>query len=127
MIRFATNEMKDSEFNGNQLQSLLFLQDILKEKIQILEVDVEEKNKSIKLTHNEFMLATERFEKIGGHYYEKNKEMEKNESEMISKIAVTEKEIIDLCGGELPFCLIPDQLDEIKKQIHSDQKSILLN
>lgn len=127
MIILATNEMKDSEFNGNELQSLLFLQDILKEKIQILEVDVEEKNKYIKSTHNEFMLATERFEKIGGHYYEKNKEMEKNESEMISKIAVTEKEIIDLCGGELPFCLIPDQLDEIKKQIHSDQKLIRLN
>ena len=127
MIRFATNEMRDREFNGSELQSLLFLQDILKEKLKTLELNIAEKNNSIKSTHDEFLLATERFEKIGGNYYEKNKEMEKNESEMTSKIAVTEKQISDLCAGELPFCLVPEQLDEVKKQIQSDQKLILLN
>ncbi|MBC8501893.1 MAG: DNA sulfur modification protein DndD [Nitrosopumilus sp.] len=127
MIRFATNEMRDREFNGSELQSLLFLQDILKEKLKTLELNIAEKNNSIKSTHDEFLLATERFEKIGGNYYEKNKEMEKNESEMTSKIAVTEKQISDLCAGELPFCLVPEQLDEVKKQIQSDQKVILLN
>ena len=29
MIRFATNEMRERDFNGNELQSLLFLQEIL--------------------------------------------------------------------------------------------------
>lgn len=127
MIRFATNGMRDMEFNGSEMQSLLFLQEILKEKLDILQLNITEKNNSIKLTHDEFLLATERFEKIGGNYYEKNKEIEKNESEMTSKIAVTEKQISDLCAGELPFCLIPEQLDEIKKKIQSDQKLILLN
>jgi len=127
MIRFATNEMRERDFDGNELQSLLFLQDILDEKNQILESNIQEEKNSIKLVHDEFMLATERFEKIGGNYYEKNKEMEKNESDMISKIAITEKDIIDLCSSELPFCLIPEQLAEIKSQIEDDQKLILLN
>ena len=127
MIRFATNGMREREFNGSELQSLLFLQDILKDKQNTLQLNITEKNNSIKSAHDEFLLATERFEKIGGNYYEKNKEMEKNESEMTSKIAVTEKQISDLCASELPFCLIPEQLDEIKKQIQSDQKLILSN
>ena len=127
MIRFATNEMRDRDFDGSELQSLLFLQEILKEKLKTWELDIEAKNNAIKSAHDEFLLATERFEKIGGHYYEKNKEMEKNESEMTSKIAVTEKQITDICASELPFCLIPEELDEIKKQIYSDQKLILSN
>ena len=127
IIRFATNEMRDRDFNGNELQSLLFLQEILEEKIQILEGDIKNKNESIKITHSEFLLSTERFEKIGGNYYEKNKETEKNEIEMTSKIAVSEKEIQDMCSSTLPFCLIPEQLDEIKKQMESDQKIILQN
>ena len=127
MIRFATNEMRDRDFDGSELQSLLFLQEILKEKLKTWELDIEAKNNAIKSAHDEFLLATERFEKIGGHYYEKNKEMEKNESEMTSKIAVTEKQITDICASELPFCLIPEQLDEIKNQIHADQKLILSN
>ena len=127
MIRFASNEMRERDFDGNELQSLLFLQEILEEKNQILEANITEGSESIKLIHNEFMLATERFEKIGGNYYEKNKEMEKNESEMASKITISEKELSDLCSGELPFCLIPEQLAEIKSQIESDQKLILLN
>jgi len=127
MIRFATNEMRDRDFNGNELQSLLFLQEILEEKIQILEVDIKDKSESIKSIHNEFLLSTEKFEKIGGNYYEKNKQTEKNESEMISKIAISEREILDLCSTTLPFCLIPEQLDEVKKQMESDQKVTLLN
>jgi len=124
MIRFATNEMRERDFNGNELQSLLFLQEILEEKNQILETNIKEENESIKSIHNEFMLATEKFEKIGGNYYEKNKEMEKNESEMTSKIAISEKEISDLCSTVLPFSLIPEQMAEIKSQIESDQRLI---
>ncbi len=127
MIRFASHEMRERDFNGNELQSLLFLQEILEEKNQILENTIKEENETIKLVHTEFMLATERFEKIGGNYYEKNKEMEKNELDMTSKIVISEKEISDLCSTELPFCLIPEQMAEIKSQIESDQKLILLN
>ena len=127
LLMFATNTMRDNEFTGNELQSLLFLQEILNEKIQKLEMDLEEKNESIKSAHNEFLLATERFQKIGGNYYEKNKEMEKNEETMTSKIAITEKEIRDLCSAELPFSLIPNHLDEIKNQIESDKNIIRAN
>ena len=125
MIRFATNEMLEREFTGDELQSLVFLQEILQEKIQVTEDNIKEQNDSIKSVHNEFLLVTERFEKIGGNYYEKNKEMEKNEANITLKIAVTEKEILDLCSNELPFSLIPEQLSEVKEQIESDQKTIL--
>ena len=125
MIRFATNEMLEREFTGDELQSLVFLQEILQEKIQVTEDNIKEQNDSIKSVHNEFLLVTDRFEKIGGNYYEKNKEMEKNEANITLKIAVTEKEILDLCSNELPFSLIPEQLSEVKEQIESDQKTIL--
>jgi len=127
MIMFASYGMRDRDFNGNELQSLLFLQEILEEKNQILDVSIKEEKESIKLIHDKFMLATERFEKIGGNYYEKNKAMEKNENGMKLKIAISKKELSDLCSGELPFSLIPEQLGEIKSQIESDQKLILLN
>jgi DNA sulfur modification protein DndD len=127
LLRFSTSDMRDKEFTGHELQSLLFLQEILQNKIITLESDHKEKTESIKSIHNEFLSATERFQKIGGNYYEKNKEMEKNEESMTSKIAVSEKEIRDLCSMELPFSLIPEQLAEIKNQIESDQKIILLN
>jgi DNA sulfur modification protein DndD len=125
MIRFAANEMLEREFTGDELQSLVFLQEILQEKIQLTEDKIKEQNESIKSVHNEFLLVTEKFEKIGGSYYEKNKEMEKNEANITSKIAVTEKEILDLCSSELPFSLIPEQLSEVKEQIESDQKTML--
>ena len=127
MIRFATHEMRERDFDGSELQSLLFLQEILEEKIHILDVNIKEQSESIKLINNDFLLHTEKFEKVGGNYYEKNKEIGKKESEMISKISVSEKEILDLCSTTLPFSLIPKQLDEIKKQMESDQKLTLLN
>jgi DNA sulfur modification protein DndD len=127
LLRFATNEIREKEFTGDELQSLLFVQEILEDKNQTLESEHKEKNESITSTHNDFLLATERFEKIGGNYYEKNKEMEKNEESMTGKISTTEREIQNLCSTELPFCLIPEQLSEIKEQIESDKKTISLN
>jgi DNA sulfur modification protein DndD len=127
MLRFSTVELRDKEFTGNELQSLLFIQEILKDKIKELEKDEKETEKLIKSKHEEFLLATEKFQKIGGKYYEKNKEMEQNELDMTSKIAVTEKEIRDLCSAELPFSLISDQLNIIKEQILFDQKIIRSN
>ena len=127
LLRFVTNNILEKEFTGAELQSLLFMQEVLEEKILNLGIDVEEKSMAIKSAHNEFLLVTERFQKIGGNYYEKNKEMEKNEEQLTSKIAITEKEIRDLCSTELPFSLIPEQLDEIKNQIESDKNTIQLN
>ncbi len=127
LLRFVTNSMLEREFTGDELQSLLFMQEVLEEQILNFGRDIEEKNSEIKSAHNEFLLATERFQKIGGHYYEKNAEMEKNEKNMASKIAVTEKEIRDMCSAELPFSLIPEQLDEIKIQIESDKNTIRLD
>ena len=126
LLRFVTRNMLEREFTGSELQSLLFLQEVLEENILNLGIDIDEKNREVKSTHNEFLLVTERFHKIGGQYYEKNMEMEKNEKNMTSKIAVTEKEIRDICSVELPFSLIPEQLNQIKNQIESDKDIIRL-
>ncbi len=127
MLRFVTSDMREKEFTGNELQSLLFIQEILEEKIQGMGIELQECNELIESSHKEFLLATERFQKIGGSYYEKDKELGKNQEETTSKIAVTEKEIRDLCSAELPFSLIPEQLKEIKEQIESDKDVIRLN
>ncbi len=127
LLRFVTSDMLDREFTGDELQSLLFIQEVLEEQISKISMDIDEKNKDVKSTHNEFLLATERFQKIGGNYYEKNMEMEKNEKNMTSKIAVTEKEIRDLCSAQLPFSLIPEQLTKVKSQIEADKDTIRLN
>ena len=74
LLMFVTHNMLEKEFTGAELQSLLFIQEVLEEKILNIGIDVEEKNMAIKLAHSEFLLATERFQKIGGNYYEKNKE-----------------------------------------------------
>ena len=127
LLRFVTNDMREKEFAGDQLQSLLFIQEILEEKIQRMDIELQEISEQAKSSHKEFLLATERFQKIGGDYYEKDKNLEESQEDITSKIAVTEKEIRDLCSAELPFSLIPEQLREIKEQIESDKDTIRLN
>lgn len=125
LLRFCVNTMSEKEFTGVELESLRFLEEILDDKMQKLEEEIREKNESITPVHNDFLLVTEEFQKIGGKYYDKNKKMEDDEKIITSKLIITEKEIRDVCSTELPFSLIPKQLGEIKNQIKSDQKVTL--
>ncbi len=106
------------------LPLFLKLQKDLKKKIEDGEFEVKELTGNIQESQKQLRLVEEKFEKVGGKYFSKYREMEKNESDITSKIAITEKEIRDICSTELPFSLIPEQLDEIKTQIESDQNKI---
>ena len=116
--------LKMEDLTLDYLPLLLKLQKDLEEKINTEESELRELSGEIEDYQKELHVIEEKFEKIGGKYFSKYKEMEQNEGNLSSKIAVTEKEIRDLCSAELPFSLIPDEMDEIKNQIESDQKII---
>ena len=109
------------------LPVFLKLQKDLNKKIEDNEFEINELTGSIQDSQKELHLVEEKFEKIGGKYFSKYREMKKNENDFSSKIAITEKEIQDLCSTVLPFSLIQIQLDEIKTQINSDQEIIRSN
>ncbi len=123
-LKFYTRDQLIGELSIDDFDSLISTH-------KKLETDIEEKinicnelRASLAPIKNELLLAKEKFQKIGGDYYKKHEEGEQNKENMLSNIAVIEKEIRDLCSTELPFCLIPDQLQEIKNQLESDQRII---
>ena len=119
---YGNLQLKD--LSVNHLSLFLKLQKDLEKKIQNIQSEIQEICTDIDDHQKQLNIIEEKFEKIGGKYFSKYREMEKNEDHLSSKIIITEKEIRDLCSTELPFSLIPEQLDEIKKQIESDQKII---
>ena len=119
---YGNLQLKD--LSVDYLPLFLKLQKDLEKNIQNIELEIKELLGSIQDSQKQLHVIEEKFEKIGGKYFSKYREMEKNEDNLSSKIAITEKEIRDLCSTELPFSLIPEQLSEIKKQIESDQKII---
>ena len=116
--------LKMEEITLEYLPLFLKLQEDLTERIETEESELKELAGEIEDKQKELNVTKEKFEKIGGKYFSKYKEMEESQSTITSKIAVTEKEIRDLCSAELPFTLIPKEMDEIKEQIESDQKII---
>ena len=122
---YGNLQLKD--LSVDYLPLFLKLKEDLEKKIQDSEFEIKEFVGNIHDYQKQLHIVEEKFEKIGGKYFSKYREMEKNEDNISSKIAITEKEIRDLCSTELPFSIIPEQLDEIKKQIEYDQKIIRSN
>ena len=122
---YGNLQLKD--LSVDYLPLFLKLQKDLEKKIQDNEFEIKEIHESIHDHQKQLNVIEEKFERIGGKYFSKYREMEKNEDSLSSKIIITEKEIRDLCSTELAFSLIPEQMDEIKKQIESDQKIIHSN
>ena len=122
---YGNLQLKD--LSVDYLPLFLKLQKDLEKKIQDNELEIKEIHESVHDYQKQLNVIEEKFERIGGKYFSKYREMEKNEDNLSSKIIITEKEIRDLCSTELPFSLIPEQIDEIKKQIESDQKIIRSN
>jgi len=116
--------LKIEEITLDYLGLFLKLQEDLFERINLEKSELVELSGEINDKQKELNVIEEKFKKIGGAYFFKSKEMEENERNVTSKIAVTEKEIRDLCSAELPFSLIPEEMDEIKQQIEFDQKII---
>ena len=116
--------LRMEEITLQYLPLFLKLHEDLTKRIDTEEFELKELSGEIEDKQKELNVTKEKFEKIGGKYFSKYKEMEESQDNVTSKIAITEKEIRDLCSTELPFSLIPQEMDEIKKQIEFDQKII---
>ena len=119
--------MQAKDLSVGHLPLFLKLQKDLEGKISDNQSDIKEICVDIDNLQKQLGMVEEKFERIGGKYFSKHREMAKSEETTTSKIIIAEKEIRDLCSAELPFSLIPKQLGEIKKQIESDQKTIHSN
>ena len=116
--------LRIEEITPDYLPLFLKLHEDLEARIETEEFEIKEISGDIEDKQKELNVSKEKFEKIGGKYFDKYKEMEESQAHVTSKVAITEKEIRDLCSTELPFSLIPQEMDEIKQQIESDQKVI---
>jgi DNA sulfur modification protein DndD len=60
--------------------------------------------------------------KIGGGFASKRDELKEKKSELTAKSNSLENQIRDIVEGSLPFCLIPKQINSVKKQIVKDEE-----
>ncbi len=77
--------------------------------------DIEEAQKKIEELELEIS-------KMGGDYARKRVELQSSRTVLRVNLETIEEQIRLLCGGALPFCLIPKQLDQLQKTLKADQK-----
>ena len=83
-----------------------------------------EKDTEIQTVLGKIKLCEERVAKAGGGFYEKRESLKEEKSRLSTELKSIEREISQLCTNILPFCLVPDQLNEIKQKISKDRKNI---
>ncbi len=126
-LMLSRSEKSKTDTFSDNLKILLKDKEELDGKIKRIkeeQIELKEEIKSLKI---ELSKEEEKFQKIGGRYYDKREKFKADEEKLESKITLTEKEIRDFCSTILPFSLIPEELDEIKKQIYSDQQTMKSN
>jgi len=96
----------------------------VEEKIGRLIEKKAEKDTEIQNVLGKIKLCEERVAKAGGGFYEKRESLKEEKSELSAELRNVEREINQLCTDILPFCLVPDQLKEIKRKISEDRKNI---
>ena len=109
------------------------VEDHVKEKKEC-ETNIE--NNSKKITELNAIIKTleiksqkleDEFNQIGGNFAKKREQYTIDKVKHEAKLDEIEKEIRALCSDTLPFSLIPDQLEEVKKEIQEDEKRIEAN
>ena len=83
-----------------------------------------EKDTEIQIVLGKIKLCEERVAKAGGGFYEKRESLKEEKIRLSTELKSVEREISQLCTDILPFCLVPDQLYEIKQKISKDRKNI---
>ena len=83
-----------------------------------------EKDTEIQTVLGKIKLCEERVAKAGGGFYEKRESLKEEKIRLSTELKSVEREISQLCTDILPFCLVPDQLNEIKQKISKDRKNI---
>jgi DNA sulfur modification protein DndD len=123
--------LRESSKSKSKLESQV--EDHVKEKKEC-EVNIE--NNSKKITERNAIIKTleiksqkleDEFNQIGGNFAKKREQYTIDKVKHEAKLDEIEKEIRALCSDTLPFSLIPDQLEEVKKEIQEDEKRIEAN
>ena len=83
-----------------------------------------EKDTEIQNVLGKVKLCEEKVAKAGGGFYEKRELLKEEKSKLSVQLEGVEREISQLCSDILPFCLVSDQLKEIKEKITKDKKII---
>ena len=83
-----------------------------------------EKDTEIQTVLGKIKLCEERVAKAGGGFYEKRESLKEEKIRLSTELSSVEREISQLCIDILPFCLVPNQLKEIKEKISKDRKNI---
>ena len=83
-----------------------------------------EKDTEIQNVLGRVKLCEEKVAKAGGGFYEKRELLKEEKSKLSVQLEGVEREISQLCSDILPFCLVSDQLKEIKEKITKDKKII---
>ena len=83
-----------------------------------------EKDTEIQTILGKIKLCEERVAKAGGGFYEKRESLKEEKIRLSTELSSVEREISQLCIDILPFCLVPNQLKEIKEKISKDKKNI---
>ena len=83
-----------------------------------------EKDTEIQTVLGKIKLCEERVAKAGGGFYEKRESLREEKAKLSGELKTVEREISQLCTDILPFCLVSDQLKEIKQKISKDRKNI---
>ena len=123
-LRFYNIELSKDEFLSDDLEKMLDLKENLNEKISELDVQIRTNKEQVEKLELESKNQEEIFRNIGGEYHEKTREINLQNSKLETIIIETKHDMLELISKELPFSLIPNQLNEIKNQINQDQRII---
>ena len=109
------------------------VEDSIKEKKEV-EADIENNEGKIvelKAKIKTLTMQSQKFEyefnQIGGNFAKKREQYTIDKLKQEVKLEEIEKEIRIICSGILPFSLIPNELEEVKKEIEEDEKRIEAN
>ena len=124
LLKFYTVDLEINEFLNEDLEKMLEIREQLIKNISEISTEIQTLTQSKDEHHREFKNLDEHFQKIGGEIYEKQKKIESELNNVNIEIGIKKKEITELISKELQFSLIPNEMDEIKQQVITEQKML---
>ena len=89
-------------------------------RIEELHEHQTEKQAEINTLKTKIAKLEKKFTDLGGQYATRRQHLMAEKSVTNLSLQKTEKDMRDLCGGMLPFCLVPKQLNEVRDELVLD-------
>jgi len=96
-------------------------------RIEELQEKQVEKQTEINTVRNEILKLEEKFTNLGGQYATRRQHLVASRDVTTLYLQKAEKNIRELCGGMLPFCLVPKQLEQVRNEIALDLQKTQVN